>query len=293
MDGLRQQEGEQYCWDQSDHVGLGREPASFPSKAADRSAERLANLASTIETQVIPRLMLAHRAPAAAPGERDAPGSAEVAELAALVVAHDANVAHSYVEALRARGTSLETVYLELLAPAARHLGRLWEADLCDFTEVTLGLCRLQQVLNDLSAEFHADLDAPQHGRRALLVPAPGEQHTFGLSMVAEFFRRAGWDVWGEAASKDELVALVRVEWFAVIGFSVSSETRLEVLAGAVRAIRRASRNRCLGVLVGGRVFVEHPELVPFVGADATAVDARHACLQAETLRTLLTSPTL
>jgi hypothetical protein len=52
--------------------------------------------------------------------------------------------------------------------------------------------------------------------------------------------------------------------------------------------MRRASRNPALGVLVGGRVFVERPELVALVGADATASDARQAALQAESLRRLM-----
>lgn len=37
-------------------------------------------------------------------------------------------------------------------------------------------------------------------------------------------------------------------------------------------------------VMVGGRVFVEHPESVAAVGADATAANARQAVLQAEDL---------
>lgn len=291
MDGLRQQEGEQYCWEESDRVGLGGESAGAPmnkvGNKVEPSALELAGLVRTIEAHIIPRLLLAHRPPAARAGHADAPRLDDVVALASLAMAHEASAALSLVESLRARGTPLEAIYLELLAPAARHLGQLWEADLCSFTEVTLGLCRLQQVLNALTAELNGDPERPRHGRRALLVPAPGEQHTFGLSMVAEFLRRAGWDVWAEAASKQELIALVRAEWFAVIGFSVSCDTRLDVLAGAVRAIRRASRNPYLGVMVGGSVFVDHPELVSFVGADATAADARQACLQAETLLAL------
>ena len=55
----------------------------------------------------------------------------------------------------------------------------------------------------------------------------------------------------------------------------------------AIRAIRRSSLNRNIGVLVGGPIFVAHPELVARVGADATAIDGGQAALQAENLLTL------
>ena len=121
--------------------------------------------------------------------------------------------------------------------------------------------------------------------RRILLVPAPGEQHTFGLAMVATFFRRAGWTVWSEPlACSNDLVGIVRNEWFSVVGFSLSCASRMEALATHIRRVRRASRNPAVGILVGGQVFLERPELVVLVGADATAVDGRQATLQAENL---------
>ena len=153
-----------------------------------------------------------------------------------------------------------------------------------------MGLGRLQQVLHELSPAFRGRGRAHEHGRRVLLVPVPGEQHSFGLQMVAEFFRRAGWDVWSgpQIASGDDLVQLVRSEWFAVVGLSVGCETRIDALAAGIRAIRRASRNRAIGVLVGGPLFVAHPELVARVGADATAIDGGQAPLQAQNLLALL-----
>ena len=120
-------------------------------------------------------------------------------------------------------------------------------------------------------------------------MPVPGEQHTFGLLMVVEFFRRADWDVWsGLASPAYDLVRLVRNEWFAVVGLSVGSETRIDALTNGIRAIRRASLNHDIGIMVGGPIFVAHPELVARVGADATAIDGGQAALQAESLLTLL-----
>jgi methanogenic corrinoid protein MtbC1 len=212
-----------------------------------------------------------------------------VVELAGLVLARNVSVASAHVEAMRRRGVAVESLYLDLLAPAARHLGELWTADVCDFTQVTIGLGRLQNLLHELSPTFQADGSQRSNGLRVLLVPAPGDQHTFGLSMVAEFFRRAGWDVWGQTPmSRRDLLDAVRSEWFALVGLSVSCGTRLEALSSCVRAVRRVSRNRRLGILVGGPAFTEEPALASLVGADATAADGRGAAAQAQNLLSLL-----
>jgi methanogenic corrinoid protein MtbC1 len=47
-------------------------------------------------------------------------------------------------------------------------------------------------------------------------------------------------------------------------------------------SIRQASRNRDITVMVGGRLFLERPELVAKVGADAMATDARQAVMVAD-----------
>jgi methanogenic corrinoid protein MtbC1 len=118
-----------------------------------------------------------------------------------------------------------------------------------------------------------------------LLVPEPGEQHTFGLIMVAEFFRRAGWDVWDQPLnSRAELLDVVRREHFSVVGLSIGSVERLDTLAETIRLLRRQSRNSQLRVLVGGAPFIEVPARVREVGADSTATDGAQAIAIAEDL---------
>lgn len=258
----------------------------------DWPRQRLSLLSRTIEQEIVPRLVLARRATPDRP-VGPPPGTAPVHpgegdQLARLAMAPDAAEARAFVESVLARGTALETVFLDLLAPAARRLGELWSDDLCDFTQVTMGLWCLHQLLRESGGDVPEPLLRRENDRRILLVPVPGEQHAFGLAMVATMFRRCGWTVWSEPlASSNDLVGIVRNEWFSVVGFSLSCASRLEALATNIRRVRRASRNPAVGILVGGPVFVERPELVVMVGADATAIDARQATLQAESLVTL------
>lgn len=267
--------------------------ATTPPIGSAEEARRHTCLARVIESEVIPRLVLARRTedgragPVATGGAP--PSVEEVMTLAGLVVDHDLPEALAFVERVRERGVSVESVYLDLLAPAARELGRQWEDDRRTFSEVTVGLWRLHQLLYELSPIFQRDAVAPSSDLRALLVTAPGEQHSFGLAMTAEFFRRAGWLVsGGPLLSGEDLPTLVHREWFAIVGISAGSGARLDSVARAIHEIRRASRNRALGILVGGVAFGGHPERVALVGADGCADDARRAPLQARALLDLL-----
>lgn len=258
-----------------------------PNDAAVENQLRPNDLLRIVEAEIVPRLVLAERCSPCAPrpevcsAEGVAPEA--ITELASLVLGPDSDRPHAYIESLRSGGASIESLYLDLMAPAARHLGDLWTADICDFTEVTVGLFRLQNLLRSFGPSFHGEHRLRARGRRILLVPFPGEQHTFGLFMVSEFFRRAGWDVWCEpVGTRRELSALVRREWFAMVGLSLGTETRLDELAGAIRTLRQVSRNRSVGMMVGGPMFVAHPDYASRIGADATAIDGREATVQAE-----------
>lgn len=259
--------------------------------------QAMARLMKTIEGEIIPRLLLALQS---APGANAPEGVAvseagvdDVEEFARLVTTHDVSVASAYVHAMLTRGVSLEKIYLDLLAPAARLLGEWWKDDLRDFTEVTSGLCRMHQLLHEFSPVFLTDAQAAVPNKCVLLVPMPGEQHSFGLIMVAEFFRRDGWDVADlHPSTAEDLLVMVRRHWFAVVGVSLSCESRLGEMPGLIAAIRASSRNRGLGVMVGGQPFIGHPERVSRVGADCTASDGRCAALEADRLVGSLAKPT-
>ncbi len=278
-------------------VGLRAVAEVMGPPTEQRSAEqRLTRLAHAIEHDIIPRLMLVHRAgdPCPAPLVSDGGqiGRAEVERFARLVLAGDDDLPLACVEELRARGTSVEAIYLDLLAPTARYLGDLWVEDLCDFTDVTVGLGRLQRVLRELSPALAREGEMPDQGLRMLLLPSPGEQHTFGLVMVGEFFRRAGWQVaggpWETALEAPDMVA---AEWYDAVGFSLGSEVHLDALRDCIAAVRRASRNRCVAIMVGGPIVQEHPEFAQRIGADAVSRDGREAPAQAAQLVERMNSP--
>lgn len=194
-----------------------------------------------------------------------------------LVLGHDETAAFDYVESLIAQGTATELIFLNLLAPAAQRLGEMWEHDSTNFLNVTLGVSRLQRILRHLG-ESVADDHRASGGGTVLLTTLDGEQHSFGLTMVAEFFRRDGWDIWtGPFNTRREMMSLVQERMFDVVGFSVGGDRHLDQLKRYVQEIRRDSRNRDVAILLGGPLLLLRPELIRSIGADGYAVDGATA----------------
>ena len=277
------------------------ERAPRPATAASPEPSGLERMASAIERDIVPRLLESHRAGPFPPGMLIAADAMLAAEAAAdpaavpdtervvelvrrLTAADDAGL-DGYLDGVLEGGVSCEAVYLDLLAPAARRLGDMWEDDRCDFVQVTLAVGRMQRVLRSLSHLFLAGASREAPAGRVFLTSLPGEQHTLGLVMVAEFFVRAGW--WtdlGHPVSEAELLQSVRAEWYDVVGVSMACDSSLPRLKRELQAIRRTSRNPAVRVMVGGRAFDADPGLVGRVGADATARDAREAPATASAL---------
>lgn len=269
------------------------EPVAWPGASGLDSAHaldatlhaaksRVARLAKTIETEVIPRLVRQHRLPGSV--EAASPSAADVQAMVHALVDDSEERISALVQQLRQRGVPVSSLFLDLLTPAARGLGELWDQDRVDFATVTVSLGRLQRLLRQLSPDFGNEVHHPRNGRRVLLTQPDTEQHMFGLSMVAEFFRRDGWDVLGGVAGVGiDAMAWVRRDWFDAVGFSIGSEEGLPWLRDTITEVRRLSRNRSVVVLVGGPIFSMHPQWAADVGADATT-DGRSAPQIAETI---------
>ena len=121
--------------------------------------------------------------------------------------------------------------------------------------------------------------------RRALIVSTPGEQHSFGNTMIQRFFRSSGWHVGScPGAELQHITAIVAQEWFGIVGFSLSTDKHIDSLGRTIEAVRRMSLNTSIGIMVGGPAFAGRPELALEVGADGTAANAPAAVILAKKL---------
>lgn len=248
-----------------------------------------ARLAEVITEQIVPRLEKLHL-PIRGGAAIEPPTREEIREFARLTMAMDGDAALAYFQKMRAKRHSLETLFEHFLAPTARYLGELWEQDLCDFVDVTLGVARLQELLATFSLAH--DIPISDIRRRVMLFTIPGENHVFGVDMVGKFMAGAGWETTiHRGLRNDECADAVSEEWIGVIGATLSSENGLETLARTIETARRHSTNPSLSVVVGGNLFNERPELVAQVGADAAASDAPTAVILSKKLLLMQFAP--
>lgn len=245
-------------------------------------------LVQLLETDIIPRLLLAH---GRRPGSScNAAGTATVspacaAEFAAATLTEEASALLARADTLLDSGISVESLFLHLITPAARQLGAWWDDDACDFVDVTMGLWRCQEVVHALSARVPCTTIHGGASRRVLMAPAPGEQHGLGAQMVAEFFRRAGWLAWSAPAGTDDaLLTLAAAQPFDVIGLTISAERHLPGVPPLLARLRAVSPNPDVVILVGGGLFAADPALARRLGADGTAADGPGAVACAESL---------
>lgn len=242
-------------------------------RAVSEGARRAEGMADTIRSKIVPTLLSLSRAPAE--GHREGVPAALVEAVAEAAVAGELAVVQSHLHSHTRGGASMADALITLIGGAAARLGEDWEEDTRDFMDVTIGLGTLQQVVLAVSDPDDVFLNDT---RSILLGPAPGEDHTLGLAIVNHFFRQAQWSVaFMPYADRRDIVERVREQPFAVAGLSVASKVLLPAAAETVGAIRRASRNPQIKIMIGGPLVRTVPDLSERVGADLAVSDGRRA----------------
>jgi methanogenic corrinoid protein MtbC1 len=253
---------------------------THPLEKACTEGEYLESLVKTIEGNILPHI-IEHHLESSIPEDLTAKAvndERNILELTNLVLQEDARASVNFVKAIHTSGTSLEDIYLLLLTPVARKLGAMWEDDESSFTEVTIALWRIKQLMYDLSPIFQQYAEQNKTGSSIMLVPLPGSQHNLGLFMVSEFFAKAGWRIWGElAATEEEIIQMAANQWFDVVGLSASVREQFPQLQELIKSIKAKSKNPNVGVIIGSPVFNQFPELVDDLGADMVGMDAEDA----------------
>lgn len=241
-------------------------------------------LAQAIVSMVIPRLYDAHHMSRASSAAVETLRRRTYADrFLGLVLSDRQEAQWQFLVDLVEEGLDLDAVFLQVMAPTIRQIGVLWEEDRLSFVDVTTKAAHLQQMMRRLATELA--VTSPRTTRRLLLAPVPGEQHTFGLFVLAEMFLRAGWATLVEpAATWEELHHDVAVQQFDAIGLSVGSERMLEGMAESVASLRSASQSPDLRVFLGGWAFQATQEPLDGYGADLVETDAHAAIAKADML---------
>lgn len=248
-----------------------------------RDKHKSDDLVRVIETEVLPRLMLAHRQKGEEPGteyaDRSEVTDTVVDEFVHTLIHEGVDVANETILDLVAAGAALEDVFLKLLGPAACLMGAYWTSDKLSFVDVTIGLCRLHEILRANSVADDFGFRARGSGQPSiLLAPMPGDQHVFGVQMAAEFFKRDGW--WTARETTSDIFGLAQIlarNEYDVVGLSLANEIKAADLASDVDILREASSNKNIKVILGGSLMNQSSEFRKSANVDLIIADAASA----------------
>jgi methanogenic corrinoid protein MtbC1 len=266
-----------------------RDSHAVQDVAPERAGSRQVSLAQTIRTEVVPRLMMAHRIlPRAGASSAHAEPLAPLLDSETFVqnlLRDDEHTCERLEQAVRSGEIGIDQACEVVLARAARRLGEFWETDACDFSEVTVAVWRLQQLAMDIG---HIEappgkVSASRLAQRVLISAMPDSDHTLGVTMVSGAFLRAGWTVsFDPSLPRGALVRAAADDHFDIVGLSASLDDQVDDVASVIISIRNASMNPVLGIMVGGPLFLRNPHLWSAVGADFEAPDANAAVTLAQ-----------
>ena len=177
---------------------------------------------------------------------------------------------------LAATGTPVASLYLDVLQPCLREVGRLWQVGQLSVAEEHLFSAATQMVMSQL---YPYVFDRPSKGRRMVAVCADGELHEIGIRMIADLFEMDGWDTiyLGSSVPDAGLITMLKEKAVDLLAVSVSIAVNLPSVMRLIQAVRHDPDCARVRILVGGMAFNVSPDLWQSTGADAWAQDAQHA----------------
>jgi len=247
------------------------------------NAEMMLWLNKTIESEIIPRLLMGHKIESANQ-ELDSQASdikvkqVEIVDFCQKLLDGPIEECFTFIDTMQRSGHSLVSLYIDLIPASTRRLQQLWENDENSFTEVTMALGRAQNLIHQLSPIFISQGNFTDFQGNALLINAPGSQHTLGILILGEFFKLNGWNTTVEIEmTSAELKKRLDLQAYDLLAISISCEDQWGTMETLLSEVKKVSKNKGILTMVGGPLFDFKPELIQECSADACALTAEEA----------------
>lgn len=189
----------------------------------------------------------------------------------------DRRSANAIIDRAIDRGDALQEVYLEIVQPAMREVGRLWQMNEMTVAEEHLATAITQAAMGRAFERVYQWRDS----RTPSLVAAcvDDERHQMGLRMLCDLLELDGWDTsyLGASVPVESLVSMVEKRRPDVVALSATIAPHLPRLRAAIAAIRASDLDSQPLIIAGGRAVNGDEDLARRLGADLTAGDAGDA----------------
>jgi methanogenic corrinoid protein MtbC1 len=247
------------------------------------NADMMLWLNKTIESEIIPRLLMGHQLE---PSNKKAVSEArkikvsqtQITDFCQVLLDGPIENCFSFIDEMQKSGHTLVSLYMNLIPASTRRLQHLWASDENSFTEVTMALGRAQNLIHQLSPIFMSQSTFGQLQGNALLINAPASQHTLGILILGEFFKLNGWNTTVEIdISNKELKERVKSQAFDVLAISISCEEQWDSVKSLLEEIKKVSKNKGMLTMMGGPLFDFKPELMKVCPADICTSTAEQA----------------
>lgn len=174
-------------------------------------------------------------------------------------------------------GLDLNALYVDVVQPSMREIGRLWQENELTVAEEHLATAITESAMSRAFERVFVWRD--QRTPRLIAACADAERHQMGLRMLCDLLELEGWETiyLGASVPIESLTELVATREPDAIALSATIAPHIPRVRAAIAAIRATNLTRQPVIAVGGRAFLNDPSLAQRVGADLTAADAGQA----------------
>lgn len=173
-------------------------------------------------------------------------------------------------------GRPIEDLYLDVLQPVQREIGRLWQHNEITVAQEHYCTAITQLIMSQLYRYIFA---ADRNGHRMVMTCIGGELHEVGARMVADLFELKGWDTYflGANTPTASIIAAIEEHEAELVGISATMNHGITAVRELIDEIKSEGSASNAAVLVGGRPFLLSDSLWRATGADGFAPDALQA----------------
>jgi methanogenic corrinoid protein MtbC1/DNA-binding XRE family transcriptional regulator len=173
-------------------------------------------------------------------------------------------------------GLDVKTIYLTVLEPALREVGRMWSRSEINVAREHYFSTSTQTIMSQLYDYIET---APRNGHSVVAVAVGGDLHEIGIRMVTDFLEMEGWDSYllGANVPVEHILRALKDRKADLLAVSATMIYNVDAVTNLIKAVRSDENCRRVRVMVGGLAFNRDDFLWREVGADGFARDAEDA----------------